>query len=299
MRILYNILLILVFIAGLTFLCLSFIPFPMVKSFVDSLSFGGRVSFFTPEYFSTIVNRLRLSSFLIFMLFVLLVIFRGFLEKSLSFLSSFGEYYYDFKNDAINNLTSLIEYNKYDLLSFCLIFLAGVGLRIYYLSTPVRFDEAGLFLLLSSKPLFVSLVSYPTTGHHVFYTIMVNILYNILGDDVWVLRLPALLAGILLIPAVYLLFKTISDNVTSLLAATLVATSSPLIEYSTNGRGYTTVTLIFILSLLIAHYLSTHRNIFAWSLLIFLSGSRILYYSNLFISFRHCYYMAHVNQHFK
>ena len=57
------------------------------------------------------------------------------------------------------------------------------------------------------------------------------------------MRLPALIAGILLIPATYLLFRVISNNLAALLSSALVAVSSPLIEFSTNARGYTTVTL--------------------------------------------------------
>ncbi|MDO9530718.1 MAG: glycosyltransferase family 39 protein [Deltaproteobacteria bacterium] len=101
---------------------------------------------------------------------------------------------------------------------------------------------------------------------------MVNILHNILGDSVWVMRLPALLAGILLIPATYLLFRKISNNFTALVSSTLVAVSSPLIEYSTNARGYSIVTFIFVISLLLIYYLSEKRNIFGWFVFIILSA---------------------------
>ena len=169
-------------------------------------------------------------------------------------------------------MNSLVKNHKIELLSFGFIFMVGIFLRGFYLFAPIRMDEAGVFVFLASKSLIVCIFSYPFPGHHVFNTIMVNILHNILGDNAWVMRLPALLAGILLIPATYLLFRRISNNVTALLSSTLVAVSSQLIEYSTNARGYSIITFIFIISLLLIYYLSKNRNIFGWSILILLSA---------------------------
>jgi uncharacterized membrane protein len=97
-------------------------------------------------------------------------------------------------------------------------------------------------------------------------------LHYFFGDAVWAMRLPALLAGTLLIPATYFLFRTLSNNFVALISATLVSLSSPLIEYSTNARGYTTIILVFLILLLLANYLSTNRNLFAWSLFIVASA---------------------------
>src|SRR5262249_10948983 len=65
-----------------------------------------------------------------------------------------------------------------------------------------------------------------------------------LGPAPWVIRLPALVAGILLIPATYLLVCRLADRSAAILAAALVAGSSTLISYPANGRGYTMLVLL-------------------------------------------------------
>ncbi|MHB9073739.1 MAG: glycosyltransferase family 39 protein [Desulfobaccales bacterium] len=180
--------------------------------------------------------------------------------------------YYDFKKSIINYINLLVLDRKTELVSLGFIFIVGIFLKVYFLFAPIRMDEAGIFVLLASKSLTVNIFSYPFPGHHVFYTIMVNILHNIFGDNAWVMRLPALLAGILLVPATYLLFRTISNPFTAILSSALVTVSSPLIEYSTTARGYSIVNFIFIISLLLIYYLSENRNTFGWLLFILLSS---------------------------
>jgi hypothetical protein len=273
MRIFYKVLLIILFAMGILFLALSFLPFKTVKSLVNSLCNEGKVNFFNYVFYSMIIYRLRLLSLLTFIIASLIAIYRGSIENYLLIiLSKLKISYHDLKNSIIIYINLLIKNHKIELLSFGFIFIIGIFLRIYYLFTPIRIDEAGVFIFLASKSLIVCIFSYPFPGHHVFYTIMVNILHNILGDNVWVMRLPALLTGILLIPATYLLFRAISNNLAALLSSTLVAVSSPLIEYSTNARGYTIVTFIFIISLLLIYYLSENRNLFGWSIFILLSA---------------------------
>lgn len=273
MRISYKILLIILFGMSVLFLALSFLPIKIVKSFVGSLCNEGRVNFFNYIFYSKIVLRLRLLSLVILIIASLSAAYRVSIERYLLIiLTELEKSYHDLKNDIIDYIKSLVKNHKIELLSFGFIFMVGIFLRVYYLFAPIRIDEAGVFMVLASKSLIVCIFSYPFPGHHVFYTIMVNILHNILGDQVWVMRLPALLAGILLIPATYLLFRTISNNYAAILASALVAVSSPLIEYSTNARGYSIVTFIFIISLLLIYYLSENRNLFGWSLFAILSA---------------------------
>lgn len=266
-------LLIILFVLGILFFASSFLPFHTVKLFVVSLCNEGRVNFFTNGFYYNIINRLRLLSLLVLIIASLAAVYRNSIERYLSVrLTELKKSYHDLENDVFIYVNSLVKNNKIELYAFGFIFTVGIFLRGYYLFAPIRIDEAGIFMVLASKSLTVCIFSYPFPGHHVFYTIMVNILHNILGDSVWVMRLPALLAGILLIPATYLLFRKISNNFTALVSSTLVATSSPLIEYSTNARGYSVVTFIFIISLLMIYYLAENRNMFGWFLFIILSA---------------------------
>jgi len=258
---------------GIIFFAVSFIPFSITRSLVESLCKGVRVEFFNNIFYSKLIYRLRLLSLLTILIAALMKYYAIPIDNYLSNIIFYQKLsYHNLKNTIVNNIKNLIYNHKIELLSFCLIFIIGIFLRIYYLFAPIRIDEAGVFMLLGSKSLIVSLFSYPFPGHHVFYTIMVNILHNILGDDVWVMRLPALFAGILLIPATYFLFRALSNNFAALLSSTMVAVSSPLIEYSTNARGYTIVEFIFVILLLLIYYLSENRNIFGWSIFVLLSA---------------------------
>jgi hypothetical protein len=219
------------------------------------------------------IFRWRLLSLITIVIAVLMTFYHITIDNYLSTIfSKLIISYHDLNESIYNYIKLLVKDHKIELLSIGLVIIVGIFLRIFYLFAAIRIDEAGVFIFLSSKPLIVSLFSYPFPGHHVFYTIMVNILHNLLGDQVWVMRLPALIAGILLIPATYLLFRVISNNLAALFSSALVAVSSPLIEFSTNARGYTTITFIFVILLLLIYYLSANRNIFGWAIFILLSS---------------------------
>jgi 4-amino-4-deoxy-L-arabinose transferase-like glycosyltransferase len=66
------------------------------------------------------------------------------------------------------------------------------------------------------------------------------------GNQPWLLRLPALAGGVLLVAATYWLARLLYAQGAAVLAATLVAVSSYVIEYSTNARGYTLQALCFV-----------------------------------------------------
>ncbi|MBI3600117.1 MAG: glycosyltransferase family 39 protein [Nitrospinae bacterium] len=101
--------------------------------------------------------------------------------------------------------------------------------------------------------------------------------YILFGNKTWVIRLPAFFAGILLVPASYLLIRSFYNKHAALLTAGSVASSSLLIEYSTNARGYTLICLFFLLILTLAKYLKENRNSFAW--LLFAALSTIGFYT--------------------
>ena len=73
-----------------------------------------------------------------------------------------------------------------------------------------------------------------------------HLAYLGLGNQPWVLRLPALLGGVLLVPATYALARLLFSPRAAVLSASFVAVSSYLVEYSTNARGYTLQALAFV-----------------------------------------------------
>jgi len=152
-----------------------------------------------------------------------------------------------------------ISDDRLDLItqSFPLLFILAVGtiIRLNYLFQPMKYDEAYSFLRWASQSFSFITSNYTTPNNHVFHTILMRFAYLFLGHEPWQLRLPAFIAGILMIPATYFLFKLLYNEKTALLASGLVATSSMLIEFSTNARGYTLIGLLFLIVFSLAYLL--------------------------------------------
>ena len=146
-----------------------------------------------------------------------------------------------------------------------LVTVGALLVRLDFLFQPMRYDESGTFIHYASKPLYVGLTSYTAPNNHLFHTLLVHISYLMFGNEPWAIRLPALVAGVLLVPATYVAARALYGRHAALLAAALVASSSVLIEYSTNARGYTLVALLFVLLLALATYLRESSNPAAWS----------------------------------
>lgn len=76
-------------------------------------------------------------------------------------------------------------------------------------------------------------------NNHHFYSLLARGAEAVLGRAEWVVRLPALLFGLLTVPAVWLGLRREFGPRIVLLASLLVATASVHIGYSATARGYT------------------------------------------------------------
>jgi 4-amino-4-deoxy-L-arabinose transferase-like glycosyltransferase len=130
------------------------------------------------------------------------------------------------------------------------ITLIGAVIRLWQITQPVGYDEAYTFVYYATQGFKHILADYSAPNNHIFHTILVRLFYEIFGKQPWVVRGPALLAGILCIPAAYFFARRIFDAPQSLAGAALVALTPWFINYSVNGRGYT---LIILFSLLLAN----------------------------------------------
>jgi hypothetical protein len=127
--------------------------------------------------------------------------------------------------------------------------LLAVVVRLPFLNQPMRYDEALTFNEFASRPLYYGLSFYPDPNNHLLNTLLMHLAFLGLGNQPWVLRLPALAAGVLLVPATFWLARQLYDTRVAVLAASLVAVGSYLVEYSTNARGYTLQALCFVVML--------------------------------------------------
>ncbi len=140
------------------------------------------------------------------------------------------------------------------------VVLLGAGFRLVYLQQPIRYDEAFTFTEFASRPLYYGLSFYPEPNNQLLHTLLVHVSYLAFGNQLWAIRLPAFLAGVLVVPATYLVGRQLYGAPAALLGAGLVAASSILIEYSTNARGYTLVALLFLIGIALAGYGVRHAN---------------------------------------
>ncbi len=145
------------------------------------------------------------------------------------------------------------------------ILIAAVAVRVAFLDVPMRYDEATTYNNFVSKPLYVALANYATPNNHLLNTLLAKVSVALLGNEPWAIRLPALVAGIAIVPATFALTRVLYGRVAALLGAALVAASSTLVEYSTNARGYTLVALATVLAFLAAARALERDSLGAWA----------------------------------
>jgi len=156
------------------------------------------------------------------------------------------------------------EKEKLHAYSLLGILLLGLALRLWFLGQPMRTDEAWSFLDYALKPFPYAMVVYKDPNNHVLHNVLVGMVIRVLGDDPQAIRLPAMLAGWLLIGATYMTFRIMFSHWAALIAAALVATSPYLILFSTNARGYSMICLAFMLLLALSAYVLRRPDPAGW-----------------------------------
>ena len=131
-------------------------------------------------------------------------------------------------------------------------FIIAIALRLLYLAQPMRYDEAVTYMYFVRLPWSDALSTYTYPNNHLFHTLLAKSAVTAFGNHPWALRLPALFAGLALVPATYAVARALYDSRAALVATGLVTTSGILIMFSTNARGYTLMTLAFLLLVMVA-----------------------------------------------
>jgi 4-amino-4-deoxy-L-arabinose transferase-like glycosyltransferase len=132
-----------------------------------------------------------------------------------------------------------------------LLGVVALAIRLAHVRQTMRHDEAYTFLHYASAPLSVALSDYTYPNNHLFHTLLVWISTRLFGSSEIAIRLPAFVFGMLVVPATYRLARRFADRGASLLAMALAAVWPALVLYSTNARGYSFITLVFIGMLLL------------------------------------------------
>ncbi|MGQ0650071.1 MAG: glycosyltransferase family 39 protein [Gemmatimonadaceae bacterium] len=105
----------------------------------------------------------------------------------------------------------------------------------------MRQDESDTVVLFVLTPVRHILVDTVIPNNHILHSLLVKGAIGAFGNEPWVVRLPAFLAGVLVIPLTFLVGRVLYSTRAGLLAASIVAISTPMVLYSTNARGYTLI----------------------------------------------------------
>jgi hypothetical protein len=146
-----------------------------------------------------------------------------------------------------------------------LIILGGALLRLRYLGGPMRYDEAFTFDAYALSGIGHITSTYDIPNNHILYSLLAHFSWQIFGDHVWTVRLPAFLAGVALIPMTYLVARRLYNPRAALCAAALTAAVGPLVEFSVNGRGYTLAALLMLICLWLATELLHRASLRLWA----------------------------------
>ena len=148
-----------------------------------------------------------------------------------------------------------------------LITLFGAAVRFTLLEHPMRYDESYNYLNFVSHGVTYISTQY-TPNNHVFHTLLVRLASALFGTAPHALRLPAFLAGVLLVPATAWLAWVLSRRASvALISALAVCCSSPLIEYSVSARGYSLLALLTVLTVVcFGRAMESPGKRFWWSL---------------------------------
>lgn len=132
--------------------------------------------------------------------------------------------------------------------------LLGVSVRASHLAHPMRYDESYNYLhYVSHGPTYI--VTHYVPNNHILHTLSVWAVGCVAGHSPAALRIPAFVAGVLLIPATAWLAWSFSRRMSvAMLTCLATSCSSALIEYSVNARGYTMLALFSVLAALALLY---------------------------------------------
>jgi hypothetical protein len=247
-------------LAAIAIIAVALLPYPTLKSWADSLMPDG--NFKSLNQNNVVVFRILLGWIGFSFGTIGVVLATGNIHHVMAWLQ---QYFVDIRQFLEELKPTTKEFIPITFL--VLVMVCAATIRVDHLNELVSHDEAYTYVVFSSTSLFNIITNYHAPNNHVLNSLLVDHSTHLFGSQPWSLRLPALIAGLLLILCTYAFASKIYGTYTGLLTAILVAILPGAILYSTRARGYVFVSLITMLSLLIANYLRENNNLFAWSLL--------------------------------
>lgn len=163
-----------------------------------------------------------------------------------------------------------IKHNKSLYITALFVFVIGLLIRAYQLDKPIRYDESFTYLEYGRSYIGYISMNYSYPNNHILHSIFVRISTIILGNDLWVIRLPAFIGGIVVLIFTFFVGRKWFGLKAGILALSLVVCSELLIGYSVNARGYSLQVTLFLLVVFLA--LGNQKTNGRWLLIVILNA---------------------------
>ncbi len=153
-------------------------------------------------------------------------------------------------------------------LILAIIVLFSAIARVMLINRPIEYDEAYTFIEFARHPFRYIISNYYVPNNQVLNSVLIRISTLLFGDHLWQIRLPTLVASLILLICMFFLGRSLYNSKVGLAATVAVAFLPTMILRSVSARGYIIVTLMTLLGFLAANYVIRKKNLFAWFCLV-------------------------------
>lgn len=274
---LLQIFLVVTLLIGLLFVLVSFQSFESLASFFNKLATDGELESFNLSLYQTLKIPLAVIG-------TVLIIASGITlfqwKKTKSWIQAYPTQTKSFSSMLGRDSQSFVRETKTALVNqgwLANVILLGsmfvaLVIRLNNLNIPLGHDEAYMYNAFASRSFWHIVSNYHLPNNHVLLSLAIKIVTSLFGNHVWTLRLPTILAGVLMVPAAYFFAKRFYSKETAVLSSILVAVFPILVQYSVLARGYVIIGLVTLLLFSLGDYVRIQKNRFAWLLIALLSA---------------------------
>lgn len=142
-----------------------------------------------------------------------------------------------------------------------LLIVGGALLRIWCATLPITPEEAIAYMAFATGDLGDAISNYALPSNHVFHTVLMRWSTGLFGMNMIAMRLPALLASVLVLPLFYLLVRSLFNRYIALMALAMACAFPPMIELSALATGYSITWLCWIAALVLGRHLVRENNL--------------------------------------
>ncbi|MCD4751579.1 MAG: glycosyltransferase family 39 protein [Anaerolineaceae bacterium] len=276
-RIIAIILTLLFLFSGLILVSMSVTNFENARAMIDQLSPDGNMESFTMGLYEIIrVPSLVVGSAMFVLGGVGTIFFDPFTRLIRWYLRWIRKFIKEVKSDFIQFLRLLFarQFLWWEwMLLAVLIAFAFYG-RWVWIERPMLHDESYTFIAFAQRSFDKVISDYHLPNNHVLNSVLIHILYRFFGNfSPAVVRLPAFISGILIVPAAYLWVREKEGKTAAAASAALIAYWPLLKVQSTNGRGYMMMALLTISMFGLGEIVRRKKNRAAWGVLVLITAA--------------------------